>query len=751
MGAEGVGRRTLTRRFLDEVARSRPAPSDWCYVFNFEAAHRPKALALPAGRGAAFRRDMARLVDDLKAGIPAAFEADEYRSRRQAIDNELAERQEAAIRAVGERAKARNVALVRTPGGLGLAPLKDDDVMPPEAFRELPEEERRRVEAAIDELQHDVEHVLEQLPKWRREAQRKARELDRQAATGVIASLIAELEAEYRALPDVVRHLHAVQEDVLENAPLFQAARDGETNLLGMLSGHAEAGDAPLRRFAVNLLVDHGATSGAPIVDEDHPTHDNLVGRIEHASRLGTLVTDFTMIQAGALHRANGGYLVVDVAALLKQPLAWEALKRALTAREIRTESLAQALGLASTQALEPDPIPLDVKVVLIGPRRLYELLHAFEPAFPKLFRVAVDFEDDVERTADAEIRYARLIAAMARRHGLRPLARAAVERVVEQASRECGSAERLAAGTARLLEVLREANHHAGRQDRAAIEADDVRAALDARIRRIDRLPDRVRDEVLRGRLLVATRGAHVGQANGLSVVELGGIGFGLPVRITARVHLGSGNVVDIEREAELGGRIHAKGVMILSGYLASAYAPSRPLSLAATLVFEQTYGTVEGDSASSAELYALLSALAEVPLSNALAITGSVNQHGEVQAIGGVNEKVEGWFDLCSARGLDGSQGVLVPASNVPQLMLRDDVVEAVACGRFAIHAVDHVDRGLEILTGLPAGQRDALGHFPRGSLNARIEERLADFAERARSFAAPSPRPRRGRERR
>jgi predicted ATP-dependent protease len=311
---------------------------------------------------------------------------------------------------------------------------------------------------------------------------------------------------------------------------------------------------------------------------------------------------------------------------------------------------------------------------------------------------------------------------------------------VIEEASRECGNAERLSAGMARLLEILREANHHAGRRGGPSTDVDDVQAALDARIQRIDRLPDRVRDEMLRGRLLVASQGARVGQANGLSVVMLGGIGFGIPVRITARVHLGTGNVVDIERESELGGHIHSKGVLILAGYLASTYAATRPLSLAASLVFEQTYGTVEGDSASSAELYALLSALADVPISNALAITGSVNQHGDVQAVGAVNEKIEGWFDLCQARGLDGTQGAIVPGANVPQLMLRPDVVAAVAEGRFAIHAVDHVDHGLEILTGMTAGQRDALGHFPRGTLNGRIEERLADFAERVRSFVAP-----------
>jgi lon-related putative ATP-dependent protease len=741
MGPEGLGRRSIARRFLERAARGSAVPQDWCYVFDFGAPHRPRAIALPPGRGATFRRDMERLLDDLRAGIPAAFEADEYRTRKQEIENELSERQERAIQAVGEHAAMQKIGLLRTPGGFGFAPLEGDDVMPPDKYHALPEEEQKRIQGAIEALQAELQRAIESAPTWRREAQHKLRDLDRQVTRGAINVLIEELKAAYRDLPAVERYLKDVQEDVLDHAQLFLQPKEAESGgLMGLVLSRMESADGPLRRYAVNLLVDHGGGTGAPMVYEDNPTHDNLVGRIEHVSHMGAVTTDFTLIKAGALHRANGGYLIVDALKLLTQPFAWEALKRALRSREIQTEPLAHALGLLSTQSLEPEPIPLDVKVVLVGQRELYYLLHAFDPEFARLFKVAVDFDEDMPRDAGAELLYARLVAGMVKRAALRPFDRAAVARVIEHASRLAGDGERLSVEMSPLRTLLEESNYWAGCAGRDVVAAGDVQQAIEARLRRADRLPSRVRDEMLRGRLMIATGGERVGQVNGLSVAELAGVRVGIPVRITARVRLGGGGVVDIERESELGGRIHSKGVLILAGYLAAHYAPRLPLSLAATLVFEQTYGGVEGDSASSAELYALLSALADAPIRQSLAVTGSVNQHGDVQAVGAVNEKVEGFFDLCKERGLDGSHGAIVPLANVGQLMLRADLVEAVAAGRFAVHAVRTVDEGLAVLTGLPAAPRDALGAFPAGSLNARIEQRLADFAERARAFAVP-----------
>jgi lon-related putative ATP-dependent protease len=727
MGPEGIGRHTLVRRHLEAQAKNLPPPSDWCYVFNFKVPHKPRALEFPAGQASAFRASMERLVEDLRAAIPAAFETDEYRNRRQQIEAEFGERQEQVLGELGDRARRQGIALLRTPTGFGFGPMKGDTVMEPEEFRKLPEKEKEHLEALVGELQEELARVLHDLPKWRRESMDKLRKLNREVTRAAVNSTLEEEKARYRALPEIQEYLAEVQEDILENAEAFRASKEGEPlTLFGVPVGRAEAPEATFRRYGVNVLMEHGDAAGAPIVFEDNPSHDALVGRIEHLAQMGALVTDFTLIKAGALHRANGGYLVLDALKLLSQPFAWDALKRALRSREIRTQSLGQELSLISTVSLEPEPIPLELKVVLVGQRLLYYLLHAYDPEFAALFKVAVDFEEDMPRGPENDLAYARLIAALAQKEGLKPLERAAVARIIEQSSREAADAGKLATSMQSLGDLLREADYWAARDKRAAIAAADVQRAVDAQEARLGRVREKVLENVLRGTQLVDTAGERAGQVNGLAVAQLGGLAFGMPQRITARVRLGTGGVVDIERESELGGPIHSKGVLILAGYLAGRYALGRPLSLSASLVFEQNYGGIEGDSASSAELYALLSALARAPVKQAIAVTGSVNQHGDVQAIGAVNEKIEGFFDLCKARGLTGGQGVLIPRANVQHLMLREDVVAAAKEGKFAVHAVATADEGIELLTGLPAAE-----------VHARVEARLAEFAEQARAF--------------
>jgi lon-related putative ATP-dependent protease len=743
MGPEGLGRHTIVRRYLEHQAPAREAPPDWCYVYNFATPHKPRAIALPAGRATRFKEEMARLVEDLRAGIPAAFESAEYRAKQKEIETEFSERQDEAVGAIGERAKTQGIALVRTPAGFGFAPRHGDSVMNPDEFRRLPEAEQQRLENAISTLQEELESAIHDVPKWRREAQRKLRELNRQVTRAVVNGLIEEVRAEYQHLPAVLEYLTGMQEDVLDHVEVFRQPKDAEQpTLFGVPLPVSEIGESFLRRYQVNVLIEHGGAERAPIVYEDHPTHDNLVGRIEHIAQMGALVTDFTLIKAGSLHRANGGYLILDAMKVLTQPLAWEALKRALRSREIRIESLGQMLSLISTVSLDPEPIPLDVKLVVVGPRLLYYLLHAYDPEFGELVKVAVDFEEEIGRAPETDLLYARMVATIARQEKLRPLDRAAVARVIEHGSRNAGDAEKLSVQMRDLNDLLRESDYWAGTASRKVIHAEDVQRALDARVERADRVRDKLQEEILRGRLLIDTTGSLPGQVNGLSVAQLGGFSFGIPHRITARVRLGAGKVVDIEREVELGGAIHSKGVLILSGFIAGRYAANKPLSLAASLVFEQVYGGVEGDSASSAELYALLSALADAPLSQSLAVTGSVNQHGAVQAIGGVNEKIEGFFDICRSRGLTGEQGVLIPSANAKNLMLRRDVVEAAAAGKFHIYPVENVDQGIEILTGVPAGERGAAGQFPPGTINFRVEQRLVELADRARAFGAPSP---------
>jgi len=749
LGPSGLGKRTTIERFLAEEAARGPAPSDWCYVHNFEEAHRPRALRLPAGRGAVLRVDMERLVESLRAAVPAAFDSDDYRTRRQIVEDEFRERQEQALRAVQEAARERGIALMRTPVGFSFAPVREGKVMSPEAFHALPQEERAKIEGDMAAMQERMAEVMQHMPRWAKETREKIAQLNRETMIFAVGNLIDDLQRDYADVANVAAWLRAVQEDMVGNAEAFLRQHEGREENgdnegeegTGRPSRRAALGSArgPFARYAVNLLVGHDGQERAPVVVEENPTHDNLLGRVEHRAEMGALVTDFTLVKAGALHRANGGYLVVEAHKLLAQPYAWDGLKQALRTREIKIESLGQRVGLISTVSLEPETIPLDVKVVLIGDRLLYYLLAEYDPEFGEHFKVAADFDDRMERTPESSLLYARLVAQVARRHAIRPLDAAAVALVAEESARAAADAERLSLQVSATADLLAEADHYAREAGSATVGAVHVAAAVDARARRHGRVRERMQEETLRGSVLIDTAGARVGQINGLSVMALGGHAFGRPSRITARVRLGRGEVVDIERETRLGGPLHSKGVLILAGYLGARYAADLPLSLSATIVMEQSYGGVDGDSASSTELYAILSALAEAPIRQSLAVTGSVNQLGQVQAIGGANEKIEGFFDLCAARGLAGDEGVLIPAANVKHLMLHRRVVEAAERGRFHVYPVATIDEGIALLTGIPAGEADAQGHFPPDTINGRVQARLRAFSEARRRFGA------------
>ena len=739
LGPSGTGKRTTIGRFLDRKAATEPIPADWCYVNNFEFSYQPRALQLPPGRGVVLRKDMEKLVEELRTAIPAAFESEDYRTRRQEVQEEFKEQQEKAFGELRDQARERSIALIRTPSGLAVAPLKEGEVMSPDEFQKLPEEERTRFEKEIADVQEQLQQALPQARQWEREAREKVKELDRQVATFAVGGMMDEIREKYADLAHVVDYLNAVQKDVVDNLDAFRK-RDEETQVMGIPLPSSVAQEPLLRRYQVNVLVDHSESKGAPVIYESNPTYNNLIGRIEQIAQMGALLTDFNLIKPGALHRANGGYLILDARQLLLQAYAWEGLKRAIRSRQVRIESLGQALSLISTISLAPEPVPLDVKVVLIGDRMLYYQLYQLDPDFGELFKVEADFSEEMARTPESNLLYARMIATMARRNDLRPFDRGAVARVVEHSSRLAGDAERLSVHLLSIADLLREADYWAGVSGNGVVTGDDVQQAIDAQIHRADRVRERVQDRILRGTILIDSSGERVGQVNGLSVIGLGNFAFGQPSRITARVRIGGGKVVDIEREVELGGPIHSKGVLILSSFLGARYAAEHPLSLSANLVFEQSYGGVEGDSASMAELCALLSALAQVPVRQSLAMTGSVNQHGESQPIGGVNEKIEGFFDICKARGLTGEQGVIIPASNVQHLMLRHDVVDAVQAGQFHIYPMRTVDEALELLTGIPAGERDEEGNFPAGSVNQIVDARLRELAEKQRAFSAP-----------
>jgi lon-related putative ATP-dependent protease len=732
LGRSGSQRRRITEDFLRREAAKRSAPFDWCYLNNFADERKPLAVRLPAGRGGELKSDMATLIAELKTAIPAAFESEQYRSSLAELHQAFEERHRAAVEALQEDATRNDLSLVPTPHGFALAPTRRGELIPTNEFEQLPADERKRYEARMAEMTEKIRHHVEQLPLWHKEHRERIARLSRTTTELAAGRLISELLARYQEFPAVVAYLSAVREDILENTRAFVPDESLPAAPLLVM-----AEKQPLTRYAVNLLVTHDAAATAPIVYENRPSVQNLLGRVEHVAEFGALHTNFNMIRAGALHRANGGYLVLDADRLLVEPLAWSALKRTLYAREIRIESLGELLSLVSTVSLDPQAIELDVKVILIGERQIYYLLCELDPDFAELFKVAADFENSLERTPDSTRLYARLIATLARREQFLPLERSAVARVIEHGARVIGDAHKLTTRLRDIADLLRESNYYAQRDGASVTTRGHVQRAIDAHIRRLDRARDEIQDGILRNLVLIDTSGAKIGQINGLSILGLGSFTFGQPARITATVRQGAGEIVDIERETELGGPIHSKGVLILSAYLGAKYAADVPLSLSASLVFEQSYAGVEGDSASVAETCALLSALAELPIRQSLGVTGSVNQLGVVQVIGGVNEKIEGFFDTCRQRGLDGPHGVLIPRDNVKHLMLREDVVEAVKARRFTVYPIASIDEAIALLTGVAAGERDDKGVFPRDSVNGRVEQRLRALALARRDY--------------
>jgi lon-related putative ATP-dependent protease len=735
LGAPATGKTTSMRRLLAAAAAEGATPADWCYVHNFADPYRPCALQLPAGRGRQLRDEMARLVDECKTRLPRLFEGEAFEREKSRILEDLARRQNQEVARLEEAASAVGFGVVRTPAGLGVVPAIDGQPLTHEQFLALPEGRRQRLQTHAAALEERVEAALRQLRQNEREAQQAHTRLVRDTAAAATRQLLAEVKEGFEGLPAVQAYLAQVEEDLIAHAE----------ELRSEASGHAPLPFQPppgafLDRYRVNVLVDRADGRGAPVVFEQNPTHPNLLGRIEHRALFGTLVTDFTLIKPGALHRANGGYLVLEAKDVLRNFMAWESLKKALKSRALRIEPPLADLQMVSTVSLAPEPIPLAVKVVLIGSPLVYYLLYALDEDFGELFKVKVDFDDSFPRTAENVLLYARFVAGACQEDGLRPFAADGVAGLIEHGSRLVEHQERISARLGLLLDLIRESAYCAERDGHAVVTGADVKRAVAQRLARVDLLEERVGRAISEGTLLLATDGEAVGQVNGISVLATGDHAFGRPCRITARAFCGEPGVVDIEREAKLGGRVHSKGVLILTGFLAGRYAREQPLALSASIAFEQQYEEVEGDSASSAELYALLSSLAGIPLSQRIAVTGSVNQQGEIQPVGGINDKIEGFFDACRRRGLRPGQGVLIPEANVRHLMLRDDVVEAVRAETFHIHAVSTVDEGLAVLSGRESGERGPDGRYPEGSFNDAVQRALLRNVEQLKASRAP-----------
>ncbi|HEY7537456.1 MAG TPA: ATP-binding protein [Gaiellaceae bacterium] len=735
-GAAGSGRLTTVLDYLQARAPARPTPDDWVYVHNFANPDHPRAIALPAGRGTAFARDMDALLEVLKREIPRAFESEEYEQRRREILGEIAAQRTRLEEELKAYAAERSVAIETTVTGVVSIPLLKGKPISREQFERLPESTRDQVTRASTEVEQQTGRYIHRLHQLEKEAARRVRELEQEVALFASERLFGELEETYREQPGVLAYLAEAKEDLLAHLADF---REGEPSELPFALAMRARDHG---RFRVNVFVDHANVEGAPVVVERNPTYYNLLGRIEYRATFGAMVTDFREIKPGALHRANGGFLVVEALDVLRHPFAWEALKRALRARATRIENLGEEFSALPSASLRPEPIPLEVKVILLGSPALYHLLYQFDEDFRELFKVKVDFAPELDWTAEHERHYAAFVSRLVRENGLRHFDRAAVARIVEYGARLRESQNKLSARLLDVSDVASEAAFWAERRGHALVQADDVELAVRKKEYRSSLLEEHVQELIGQGTLVIETDGASVGQLNGISILDLGDYTFGRPCRVSARVSLGRGRVESIEREIELSGPIHSKGFMILSGYLASTYAQEWPLALSASLTFEQSYDEIEGDSASSTELYALLSALSGLPLDQGIAVTGSVDQNGSVQAVGGVNRKVEGFYATCKAKGLTGRQGVVIPAANVHNLMLDEEVVDAVRDGRFHVWAIRTVDEGIELLTGTPAGRRRADGSYPERSVHALVASRLAGYAQQLRAFAEPEP---------
>ncbi len=723
LGLPGSGRTSLVVRFLREQAERQPTPPDLAYLHNFQDPKRPRALRFPPGRARAFAKDMERLVEACRRELPRAFQGDAYRQARERIAQTVKRRQEEEFRRLKKKAQDEGFNLVETPFGFALVPTTDGGEKEGRAVsKEARKEEEARRQAVRERLEREIKQTLRKIREIEDKARKAFEELDRRTTVFVVEHLVEDLKKKYAEVEGLQTYLQEVQEDLVQNRRTFLQVAEGKI---------PEAQwEVWARRYQVNVAVDNGDLQGAPVVVENHPSYGNLLGRIEHEVVMGVTRTDHTLIRAGALHKAAGGYLVLPALDVLLLPYAWHGLKRALREGRVRIIELAAELSLVTTVTLEPEPVPLETKVVLIGSPLLYYLLRQFDEDFPKLFKVRAEFAYEMPRTPETEREYALFARVVQEERGLPPLDAGAVARLVEIGSRMAEHQEKLTTRFGLLADLLQEAAYWAGEHGHQHITAEDLKQAEEARIFRANYLEERIRELIREGVLRVAVQGRSVGQMNGLAVLSLGDYAFGRPVRITATAYPGRGDVVDIEKQAELGDPIHTKGVLILGGYLGRQYRHVGPLSLSARITFEQSYSGVEGDSASAAELLALLSAIADVPLRQDIAVTGSVDQHGNIQAVGGVNEKVEGFFATCKALGLTGTQGVILPKANLKHLMLREEVVEAVQKGHFHIWAVEHIDEAIALLTGMEPGQRQPEGTFPPGTFHHAVESQLRHF---------------------
>ncbi|MEJ2201054.1 MAG: ATP-binding protein [Desulfuromonadaceae bacterium] len=734
LGEPGTGRSSTIKKLLGRRAVAEPVPDDWCYLNDFKETGRASCLHLPAGKGRQLQKDVEVLVGRLAEEIPKVFESKEYEQQKNQIASNYQEKNRSLFEELEAEAQRKDFALQRSVSGLVLIPTREGQPLSQQQYENLPEQERERVDKNGSELQERLAEVLRQIRNQEKDMRLETNRMEKEQLLFVVGHLFEELEEKYRDFDQVLEHFADSKKDLLERIEEFRPSEGPSLSIPGLKGG----GQGPsFDRYRVNLFVDNAEGECAPVIYEANPTYFNLFGRIEHVIQMGNAITNFTMIKPGALHRANGGYLILDCREVLINVFTYEALKRSIRKREVKMEDMAEQFRLIATVALKPQPIPLDCKIILIGTPRLYYLLYHLDQDFRKYFKVKAVFDRMMKNTWENVQQYALFVGAKCNEENLRHFDPTGVARLVEFSARMIEDQGRLSSRFLDIADLIREASFYASRQNQALVGAAQVDLAIEAKIYRSNKVEERIQQFIEEGAILVDTDGSVVGQINGLSVYMLDDYSFGKPSRVTVRTYLGKGGMINIEREVKLSGPIHDKGVLILTGFFGDRFAQDKPLTLAASICFEQSYAGVDGDSASSTELYGLLSSLSGLPIKQGIAVTGAVNQRGQIQPIGGVNEKVEGFYTVCKAEGLTGEQGVIIPARNVKNLMLKQEVIDAVAAGRFHLWGVSTVDEGIEILTGVPAGVRQEDGNWSEGSVNALVDQRLRQMAEALRSF--------------
>ena len=736
-GYPGTGRTTAVKDFLDEVAKRKSVPSDWCYVNNFDNPYEPRAIRLPPGEGKAFQTAMSSLIAAVQAALPKAFESDEFAARKEETIKAVEEDRNELFSQLNKKAQQEGFVLQSTPVGLLVIPVLKGKPLSEREFMSLNPQVRDEIQKRRDKVDAETRSAMRQLRSLEGKINEELQKLNHDVALYSVGHLFEDLKAKYKDFPEVLAYLDEMKEDILGNLSQFLKPETPTQEAPPSPFPVPWMKELPFRKYEVNMIVDNSDLKGAPVIIESNPTYQNLFGRLEKEAQFGVLTTDFTMIRGGSIHKANGGYLVLPVLEMLQNMFTWESLKNALKNRKIAIEEVGERLGFITTKGLRPEPIPLNIKAILIGNPEWYQMLYIYDRDFKELFKVKADFDVTMDRTEENMHNYAAFICTFCKKENLKHLDASAIAQIIEYGSRLAEDQAKMSTRFADVADVIREACFYADQDNAEYVTASHVRKAIEEKLYRSNLIQEKIREMIERGVLLIDTEGEAIGQLNGLSVMSLGDFMFGTPSRVTASIGLGREGVIDIEREAKMGGPIHTKGVLILSGYLAQKYAQDKPLSLSARLVFEQSYGGVEGDSASSTELYAILSALSGLSLKQNFAVTGSVNQRGEVQAIGGVNEKIEGFFEVCKAKGLTGQQGVIIPESNVQNLMLKGEVGEAVRSGKFHVYPAKTIDQGIEVLTGVKAGERRPDGTFEEGTVNDRVDKRLREMAEKITEF--------------